>query len=297
MSALPPELDLEYYRQNNADLASLSEAALTAHYATFGGKEGRASSSLARRVGFVRFVQEHPSILEIGPFTTPTLRGSNVKYFDLMDQGSLLERAARIGHPVTDVPHIDYVSPTGDLEVVKQTFDVVFSSHCIEHQPNLVQHLNSVARLLRPNGLYALVVPDKRFMFDHYVAESTIADVVEAHWEGRAVHRLASVIEHRAFVTHNDPVRHWVGDHGEPRNAHSVAPVLAAMREHDAAAGGYVDVHAWQFTPTNFRRIIEQIFDLGLSPLRVARVWETPRPEMEFCAILSKDASVADRPV
>ena len=29
------------------------------------------------------------------------------------------------------------------------------------------------------------------------------------------------------------------------------------MAEFDAAAGNYIDVHAWQFTPQSFRRVIE----------------------------------------
>jgi hypothetical protein len=283
---MPVELDLEYYRSVYPDLADHSDAALSDHYRSFGRSEGRSSSSLAHRRGLVNLTESMRDVLEIGPFTTPSLRSPNIKYFDLMSREGLIERASRIGCPTENVPEIDFVSPEGDLTVVEGLFDAAFSSHCIEHQPDLVKHLNDVAALLKPGGSYHLVIPDKRFMFDHFIPESTIADVIEAHSEQRRVHGLGRVIEHRALTTHNDPRRHWAGDHGQPHSAAGIAAIQAAMQEHVNANGGYVDVHAWQFTPSSFRLITQQLHDLGLSLLRPNRVFETPRPEMEFCAIM-----------
>ena len=92
----------------------------------------------------------------------------------------------------------------------------VFSSHCIEHQPDLVRHLQEVANLLEPDGAYFLLIPNKLYCFDHFIAETSVADVMLAHHLGHRVHTLASVIEHRALTTHNDPSRHWLGDHADP---------------------------------------------------------------------------------
>lgn len=55
------------------------------------------------------------SVLEIGPFTNPTLRGRNVKYFDVMDKQGLIKRADAIGYAYASPVDIDYVSSTGDL--------------------------------------------------------------------------------------------------------------------------------------------------------------------------------------
>jgi SAM-dependent methyltransferase len=192
--------------------------------------------------------------------------------------------------PAHNAPEIDFVSETSDLTRVNATFDVIFSSHCIEHQPDLVKHLSEVAALLKPGGAYLLIIPDKRYIFDHYVPESTIADVLEAHRERRRIHRLASVIEHRALVTHNDPVRHWKGDHGKSRADGRVDVIQAAIGEYDRSEGKYIDVHAWQFTLRGFRVIAQQLHDLGLTTLSPTRVWGTPRPNMEFCAVLSAGA-------
>ena len=75
------------------------------------------------------------STLEVGPFTNPTLRGPNVKYFDVMDKQGLINRANAIGYVYTVPVDIDYVSSTGDLSIVDKKFDFCLSSHCVEHQP------------------------------------------------------------------------------------------------------------------------------------------------------------------
>ncbi len=186
-------------------------------------------------------------------------------------------------------PPIDYVDPNGDLAAVDDSFAALFSSHCIEHQPDLVYHLQQAGRLLDPKGRYFLLIPDKRYCFDHFIAESTIANVLDAHRAKLRVHRLESVIEHRALITHNDPARHWASDHMDEGHWSTVVPrVAASLAEFDAAAGAYIDVHAWQFTPSSFRQITQSLFDLGLTQLRPERVYDTPRGTFEFTAVLQK---------
>ncbi len=217
------------------------------------------------------------------------MNGRNVRYFDVLDRAGLLKRAAELGYPIVSAPKIDFVSPVGDLSVVDETFDAVVSSHCIEHQPDLVAHLAEVARILQPGGRYFVIVPDKRFCFDHFLGPSTAAGMVDAWKEKRKVHRLASVLEHRALTTHNDTARHWAGDHADPHHAASVPTrLVAAMAEHEAAGGGYVDVHAWQFTPASFREVMGVLAAIGLVGLICQRVYDTPFGSNEFTAVLRK---------
>lgn len=286
---LPAEFDFAFYQRSYSDLSDRGEALLREHYETFGRGEGRSASPASRRKGFLDLVPSDRPVLEIGPFYSPCVRGRNVAYFDVLDQQALRERAKKIGHPANTVPRIDYLDPNGDLSVVKDTFAAVVSSHCIEHQPDLVYHLQQVARLLEPGGRYFLLVPNKLYCFDHFIAESTIANVLDAHRAGLRVHRLESVIEHRALTTHNDPGRHWKGDHADPSYWSTIpARTRAALAEYDAAKGGYVDVHAWQFTPPSFRRIVQYLFELGLIALQPERVYDTPHGSNEFTAVLRK---------
>ena len=91
------------------------------------------------------------------------------------------------------------------------------------------------------------------------------------------------------MITHNDARRHWRGDHVDPsRPGETTAKIRAAIAEYRAAKGGYIDVHAWQFTPESFRGIMTELSELGLSPYHVEAVFQTPAGRQEFTAILSK---------
>lgn len=284
---LPPTFDVQAYRAAWPDLAELSDEQAADHYATYGRQEGRQSNKIATRDNFVGLIPANALTLEIGPFCWPLLSGPNARFFDVLDQEHLRERAKQIGLPDARIPSIDYVSPTGDLEIVPDSFDYVLSSHCIEHQPNLVGHLRHVSRLLRPGGRYFLLVPDHRYVFDAFIAASTVAEVLDAHHANRKVHTLRSVIEHRALTTHNDPSLHWAGNHGALVD--TVPRVMGAVQEWEAAAGGYVDVHAWYFTPESAEQLLTILRLAGYINLVVERVYPTCRGNNEFWMVLSKD--------
>ena len=124
---------------------------------------------------------------------------------------------------------------------------------------------------------------------DHFIAESSIADVIDAHLSGRRVHALGSVIEHAALTTHNDPVRHWNGDHG----GHPDDPnrVRGGIEEFRVTEGRYLDVHAWQFTPSSFKTIISMLNKLHYIDLTPIRVYDPPFGSNEFYAILKGEKS------
>lgn len=286
---LPAEFDPVHYRNIHIDLVGKTDAALLEHYEEYGRREGRSSSPASQRKAFLKLVPKSKPVLEIGPFDTPCVTGSNVRYFDVLDQAALQRRAAELGRAASAVPSIDYVDSNGDLAAVTDTFAALVSSHCIEHQPDLVYHLQQAGRMLEPGGRYFLLIPNKLYCFDHYIAESTIANVLDAHRAKHRVHRLESVIEHRALTTHNDPARHWAGDHADASHWATIVPrIRASLAEYDGAGGGYIDVHAWQFTPLSFRRITQYLLELGLTQLRPERTYDTPHGSNEFAAVLQK---------
>ena len=45
---------------------------------------------------------------------------------------------------------------------------------------------------------------------------STITDVVAAHLHRRTSHTAESLVESRLLMTQNDPIEHWLGNHGDP---------------------------------------------------------------------------------
>ncbi|NKC02957.1 class I SAM-dependent methyltransferase [Brucella haematophila] len=232
---------------------------------------------------------EAVSALEIGPFCNPVLIGENVSYFDVLTRADLIKRANEIGYDIKHAPHIDFVSPNGDLSIVDRKFDAVLSSHCIEHQPDFIRHLNDVANLLNEGGAYFLIIPDKRYCFDAGIEVSSIAEVVAAHIEGRKVHSLTSAIEHFALTTHNDPPRHWEGNSFDDTYENAVlSRIKLAVQAWEGGKGGYIDVHAWQFTPTTFREMITRLCKLNYIGLVAEEVHETALGSNEFTAILRK---------
>lgn len=293
-SGLPPAFDADHYLAANPDLAITRDEA-AGHYERVGRAEGRVASPLALRENLIGLIDDGRSVLEIGPFCDPLLRGPNVAYLDVLDADQLRARAREIGKDPAQCPAwIDYV---GGLEQVRRRFDAVISSHAIEHNPDLIQHLEQVERILEPDGLFCLIIPDKRYCFDHYIAESTIAGVLQAHRDRRGTHSLASVIEHVALTTHNDSARHWAGDHGPSVPPDRAERLRNAVSAFDTSGGGYIDVHAWYFTPDSFAGIIEALGALNLSGLEVAGVYDSAWGRNEFCAVLRLTPAARERAV
>lgn len=268
------------------DLAEFSDADLLRHYEMHGRSEGRVASPAATREGLLALAQTDRPILEIGPFANPQFRGENVEYLDVFDAAELKRRAEDADLDPDHCPdHIDYLD--GLDTVPEGRFHIVFSSHAVEHQTDLIGHLKAAARALTDDGLYFLVIPDKRFCFDHFRAESSVGEILEAHIEGRQRHPLRHVVDQIAGSAHNDPHRHWAGDHGEPEGLNA-SNLFAALHHFEEAKGGYLDVHGWRLTPFTFRRAVALAYEMGLSPLAPLRVYDTPRGRFEFTAVLGR---------
>lgn len=284
LDSLPPEFDPTFYSSFYEDLRDLDERAASTHYVAYGRNEGRSGNAIRTRADLLTLIPEKARVLEIGPYYSPLLRGENVRYIDIISREQMIERANKEGHGAVDPPHIDYVSPTGNLSIIKEKFDFAISSYCIEHQADLVRHLDAVQKCLNPGGRYFILSPDKRYCHDHFRAESTIAEVLDAYYGARRRHTLKEVIEHYGLNAHNDNFRHWDGDHGDPREDRlnrlqlSIQAYLTAKND--------LDVHSWYFTPDSMREILSDLGDLGLCKLKIERCYDTRRPNNDFWMVL-----------
>jgi len=232
--------------------------------------------------------EKRKEILEIGPLNRPLILGESIYYFDLLPTDELKTRALAEGLDPSTVPEIDFYDPNGNLLGINRKFHDIVSSHCIEHQPDLVNHLNQVSELLSEIGSkYWLIVPDKRYCFDALLPESSLTEVIQAHHENQTKPSIWKVIEHRAMTTHNDSKEHWLGNHGA-HGSDLKQRWDSAVKEFNSSDGRYIDVHCWQFTPSSFSQIISNLYALGLIDLEVEEIFETPRNGIEFCAVLKK---------
>ncbi len=250
------------------------------------------SRRFARR-DFFELVERAASVLEIGPLASPVARGPHVRYFDVMPTEDLRRKAITHNLDPNNCPEIHYYSREADLSVVPDRFEAVVSSHSIEHQPDLIGHLAKVGNLLDVGGCYWIACPDKRYCFDHFMRQSSIVDVLDAHGRGAQVHAVGTLVNQVAFVTHNDPLRHWKGDHGQPAYKNDVTKLAHGIAVVVSSNGAYIDSHAWQFIPENFAEIIELLFEIGYSVFKPIKIYDTAYGSNEFYAVLQKVAEKA----
>ena len=306
------QFDNVHYLLNNLDVIETNGTPFD-HYRTFGKSEDRESKMVnapsnttsiveldeipksenlhpfvGDRTAFAQLALSKGAVLEIGPFASPLLFGDQVSYADVSNTHELQERAFSLNLDFRNVPNIDFVVEPNNLDIIDKKFDAVLSSHCIEHQPDLVTHLEQVSNLLSAGGCYFLMIPDHRFCFDHFQKPSTIAEILGAYSEKRRRHGVASLIEHRALTTHNDAARHWRGDHGD-QHVDLKEKISGALAEfNNVPSEVYIDVHAWYFTPESFSTNILLLGELGQIHFDIEQVYQTATGQLEFFAILRK---------
>jgi hypothetical protein len=121
---------------------------------------------------------------------------------------------------------------------------------------------------------------------------STITDVIAAHLHKRTSHTAESLLESRLLMTHNEPIEHWNGNHGDPLvnphfpNSNRIERLLTAMNIFQSDRESLKNEHAWYFTPESFSSILSDLNALGLIDIEVERIYPTLRNSGEFWAIL-----------
>src|SRR5690348_8358674 len=104
MPDLPPQFELRRYRQHNPDLCNVPDVDLERHYRDSGEDDGRLGSAIGDRATFFALTAGAESILEIGPLASPSVSGSNVKYFDVIDTDALKDKARANGMDPSGCP-------------------------------------------------------------------------------------------------------------------------------------------------------------------------------------------------
>ena len=300
----PPAFDINYYRQSYPELRTQPDEVVREHYRRFAEEQGRTCCVYDFRETMMRLMNNAINnlplkVLEIGPSCTPSILppktegGGSVKYFDVVDAEELKKRETK-SEPDTPYHHapekIDYVSPHGDFSIIDEQFDVVFSSHSIEHQMNLVKHLQAVERILNDGGLFVLVIPDKRYCFDHYRQETTIAEVLDRYFNKVDFRPFEDFIDYEMSMTHNGAAQHWLGDHGDIDGQLSRENFEALSQRYIESqnANRYIDVHSLKFTPRSFEHIINTLNKMELTRFKIHRLCHTVWGRFEFSVVLKK---------
>lgn len=288
-SLFPPEFDFTWFAiQNNLENMSAEEA--KNYFQTQCKEAGILGSPLCAVSNFCEFLNTHyaeKKALEIGPGACPRIRVKDVQFFDIRNVQELQEWAKASKLPLTNIPPvIHHVSACGDLSSIKDKFDLVFSSHNIEHSVDLITYINDISNLLNPNGIFACIVPDKRYTFDYYRECSDMSDVVAQHLQPASLynHPLRVFLDSLLSSTHNEPVRHWSGDHGNPPAKESQIKNFLKLYQTTQIN----DTHRWVFTQDSFKKLFNALFENGFINMKLIRCYNVPKNGNGFNAVFVK---------
>ncbi len=223
--------------------------------------------------------------LEVGPGYAPAFprsKGWNVETLDHATADELREKYRGM-IDVSCVEHIDYVSDGGLMHETiarRGEYDFIYASHVIEHVTDPVAFFRSCEILLKDTGNLILVVPDKRHCFDALQPVTTTGDFLDAfnakatrHSAGRAFDFVANTT---GLGSHGIWESHWTGEFNLPNSFEQAQEIYNRA----SSSLGYVDIHAWRFTPSSFRLIMQDMNHLGLVNLRESLL--IPSMGMEF---------------
>ena len=256
----------------------------------------RAPAGDRRRTALEGLALAGARTLEIGALDRPLVTpgdGGRVYYADHWPTPALRQRyAADPAVDISAIVEVDFdLSAMTLAEVGPRTgpLDCVVASHVVEHVPDLAGWLADVHALLRPGGVLALVVPDKRFTFDLHRRQSTPADVADAARERRARPGLATVLDYVANVVPAPDAGALWADYRRAADLRplnppdAVAPVLAQWE-----AGAYIDAHCWVVTPWRFVALVGGIVAAHGPDFALRRARPTPHGQLEFYVQLER---------
>jgi len=215
------------------------------------------------------------NVLEVGASYSPIAPRADGWKTAIVDHASRSDLVAKYRDmpDVVDtdrIEDVDYIWSGGSIAdavpaELHGTFDALIASHVIEHVPDVVGFLRAMATLLREDGTVILAVPDKRFCFDYFRPLATTAHVLEAHESGRIRHTRRTAFEQWAYTVTNAGTGAWgqepVSDVAFMLPFGTATELLASYDAQPDSA--YVDMHAWQFTPSSFELILLELAALN----------------------------------
>lgn len=215
------------------------------------------------------------NILEIGAGAIPLFEKEVYKNSRILDYYSTEEIAKHfeLDYGISEAkdvnfPSVDFVCKDGSLSrtVGEARFDVVYSSHALEHQPCLVSHLMEIERILAPDAIVAMLIPDKEHTFDALRQLSTTGDALYAYHSGNKLQRGKEVFEFFARKIDLNPGRK-VRSEDTFCFSHTVHHAYEKFKSSISDNSMYVDIHNWVFTPKNLALILVELYMLGLTRL------------------------------
>lgn len=246
-----------------------------------------------------RHISKEGNGIEIGPSHNPLAPkkdGYKVHVIDHMSREKLISKYEGHGVSLENIEEVDFIwrgESYSELTGKTDYYDWIIASHVIEHTPDLIGFLIDCDTVLKEDGIISLVVPDKRYCFDHYRPISGLSKVIDCHLRKEVIHTPGTVAEYFLNVVSRSGNIGWDANSiGEYAFVHSLKEARQGMNKViDKKA--YIDVHAWCFVPHSFRLLIHDLFSLGLIPVQEVDFF--PTVGCEFYITLGRRGAGIDK--
>jgi predicted SAM-dependent methyltransferase len=143
---------------------------------------------------------------------------------------------------------MQYIAEATDLkEIANASYDFLLSSHSLEHTANPLKALKEWNRVIRPGGRLVLLLPDKRFTFDHRRDYTTFEHLQEDYDHNTSEHdtthveEILSTYDEEKVGTPKEEYRQLVGNNFTNRCAHHHVFSQEVVRKALRFAGFTVD--------------------------------------------------------
>lgn len=262
---------------------------------------------MERKEQITKFITKQMRGIEIAPWHSPLApkrEGYNCLTLDIFNTEELRERSQNnellSQSQLLNIEDVDIVGNATDLGGLIDnrnelgSYDYIVSSHNFEHLPNPIKFLQGCSRVLKPNGLISMAIPDKRGCFDYFRPHSITADFIEAFFEDRMMPTLSQQFAHSSlnsrfngnivFMQNENPEHVKVkkslsGDFEQWKNL---------LNEKNIPPDIYADTHCFVFTPASFFLIINDLRFLRLSSFEIISMEPTGGAEF-FVHMRNKD--------
>jgi predicted SAM-dependent methyltransferase len=223
-------------------------------------------------------------VLEFGALHNPLNLPKNchVAYVDHASTRKLVKKYSNDKHVDTrEFVQVDYVWPGGKMpkSLLKDGLaDIAIASHVIEHVPDPISWLQSVRHALKPGGVLALSIPDKRYTFDYLRENSSLTDLVGAFLEKPIKPTARMIFDAKAHaVTRNGKISWYTWDKEVQLNEIKPVETIESaynFAKESASTSDYVDVHCWVFTNDSFLDLMSELIALDLIPFDILEISE-----------------------
>ena len=149
----------------------------------------------ARRELSERFIRGRGIEVGAGSRPFPIPAGARCFYGDVRDAESLTTYFAG-----QQSPFDGFLNAQTFAGIPDGSQDFVISAHVIEHLEDPIGAVLAALRILKPDGVLVLVVPDRRRTFDRLRPGTPLQHLVQDHSDGGASTRLQGYIDHARYV-------------------------------------------------------------------------------------------------